>query len=70
MNLATIARAGDARRAALERADDKLAAIAEEVVAAGELGNVKLAAKIARVDRSVLSRRVHHRRLEANGRAS
>ena len=62
MNLATIAKAGDARRKALERADDRLTAIADEVIAAGDQANVSLAAETARVDRSVLVRRIKARR--------
>ncbi len=62
MDLRKIARAGDARAAAIARADDRLNAIADEVITAGDKGNIKLAAKLANVDRSVLSRRVRDRR--------
>lgn len=62
MDLRLIARAGAARKAALERADDRLDAIADELIACGERANVRLAAEVAGVSRGALIRRIASRR--------
>lgn len=59
MDLRVIARAGERRRAFLSAADGELDKIVSELIAAGELANVKLAGELAEIPRSTLYRRLY-----------
>jgi len=62
MDLRVIARAGAERERAHEAAQTALDTIADECIAAGDLANVKLAAKLSGVSRGALIKRIQARR--------